>query len=503
MDYLAAAQVILTPACIFFILVGVAVGMVVGTLPGLTSVMAVSLITPLTFKLDSTYGFAMLLGVYNSAIFSGGISAIVINTPGTPASIAQTFDGYKFVQRGHAGLALGVNTIYSVFGGLFSTIALIIFCEPLASLALNFGSAEYFWLSLFGLSMMISISHASLFKGILLGALGMFLSTVGLDPLLGSKRFVGNAVTLLDGISFIPVMIGLFGIGEMLYQISQRGVSESGGQKVSIGSYGRMIPNGQEIKRSIVPTIIGSIIGVVVGVVPGTGGDISALISWDVCRRVSKHPEEFGNGSLEGLTATSASNNAAIGGALTTALALGIPGDSSTAVLLGTLTMYGMVPGPTLLSKSADFVCELYIIMLVANIIILPLGLLSAKGCIRLLSVRSEAIWMGVLLVCCLGSYSLNRSYTDVIVMFIAGIFGFLFRNYDWPLGPMVLGLLLGEMCETNLRRCLMLSKGSFTQLFKSPVSLVLIVLILFALLWPTVSSWFAKNKKGTSASAE
>jgi len=495
MDYLAAIQSVFTPATLFFVLVGVAIGMVVGTLPGLTSVMAVSLITPLTFKLDASHGFAMLLGVYNSAIFSGGISAIVINTPGTPASIAQTFDGYKLVQRGHAGLALGINTIYSVFGGLFSTFALMIFCEPLASLALNFGSAEYFWLSLFGLSMMISISQASLFKGILLGALGMFLSTVGLDPLLGSKRFVGNITSLLDGISFIPVMIGLFGIGEMLYQISERGVQEKG-EAVEISSYGRMIPNKEEFKRTAIPTLIGSVIGVVVGVVPGTGGDISALVSWDVCRRVSKHPEEFGDGSLEGLTATSSSNNAAIGGALTTALALGIPGDSSTAVLLGALTMYGMVPGPMLLSNSADFVCRLYIIMLVANIIILPLGLVSARGCIKLLSVRSEAIWMGVLLVCCLGSYSLNRSYTDVVVMFIAGIFGFLFRHYDWPLGPMVLGLLLGEMCETNLRRCLMLSKGNMAQLFKSPVSIVLILLIIVALAWPTVSSMMAKKKQ-------
>lgn len=494
MDYLAALQSVVTPGSLFFVLVGVAVGMVVGTLPGLTSVMALSLITPMTFKLDATYGFAMLLGVYNSSIFSGGISAIVINTPGTPASIAQTLDGHKIASSGRAGLALGINVIYSVFGGLFSTLCLMIFCEPLAGLALNFGSAEYFWLSLFGLSMMISISNSALIKGLILGALGFLMSTVGLDPLLGSKRFVGDFTSLLGGISFIPVMIGLFGIGEMFYQISNK--HEAGDEgKHALKSSGRMLPNKAEVKQTTVATLIGSVIGVVVGAVPGTGGDISALISWDVSRRVSKHPEEFGKGSLEGLCSTSASNNAAIGGAMTTALALGIPGDSSTAVLLGALTMYGMVPGPTLLSTSGDFVSRLYIIMLVANIFILPVGLITTKACIRLLAVRSECIWMAVLPICCVGSFALNRSFTDVLVMVIAGFFGFMFRKYDWPLGPTILGLLLGEMCETNLRRCLILSGGNFNQLVASPLSIVLIILIAFALLWPTISKRMAMKK--------
>lgn len=207
MDYLSALQTVMTPGCLLCIILGVAVGLVVGTLPGLTSVMAVSLITPLTFKMDPVNGFGMLLGVYNSAIFSGGISAIAINTPGTPASIATTFDGYNISKRGRAGFALGVNTIYSVMGGIFSTIVLMVACAPLARLALEFGSSEYFWLALFGLSMMISISHVSLAKGLIVGFVGLALSTVGLDPLLGIKRYVGNNVALLDGIAFIPVMI--------------------------------------------------------------------------------------------------------------------------------------------------------------------------------------------------------------------------------------------------------------------------------------------------------
>lgn len=493
MDYLSALQTVMSPGCLLCIFLGVAVGMVVGTLPGLTSVMAVSLITPLTFKMDPVNGFGMLLGVYNSAIFSGGISAIAINTPGTPASIATTFDGYNISKSGRAGFALGVNTIYSVLGGIFSTIVLMVACAPLARLALKFGSSDYFWLALFGLSMMISISHASLAKGLIVGFAGLALSTVGLDPLLGIKRYVGNNVALLDGIAFIPVMIGLFGIGEMLYQIFTN-AKESKEEDIAKIS-GRVLPTKEEHKRMTIPALIGSVIGVVVGIIPGTGGDISALVSWDVCKRVSKHPEEYGHGSIEGLATTCASNNASIGGAMTTALALGIPGDSSTAVLIGALTMYGMVTGPTLLSKSGDFVCRLYIIMLIANLIILPLGLLTAKACIKLLSVKNEYIQMAVLLICCIGAYSLNRSFTDVIIMFIAGILGFFFRVFDYPLGPLVLGLLLGEMCETNLRRTLMLSKGNPVRLFTSPISIVLIILILLAVLWPIIGDLRAKKK--------
>lgn len=493
MDYLSALQTVMTPGCLLCIILGVAVGLVVGTLPGLTSVMAVSLITPLTFKMDPVNGFGMLLGVYNSAIFSGGISAIAINTPGTPASIATTFDGYNISKRGRAGFALGVNTIYSVMGGIFSTIVLMVACAPLARLALEFGSSEYFWLALFGLSMMISISHVSLAKGLIVGFVGLALSTVGLDPLLGIKRYVGNNVALLDGIAFIPVMIGLFGIGEMLYQIFDNVKASKKEEIAEVKD--RVLPTKEENKRMALPAFIGSVIGVIVGIIPGTGGDISALVSWDVCKRVSKHPEEYGNGSIEGLATTCASNNASIGGAMTTALALGIPGDSSTAVLIGALTMYGMVTGPTLLSKSGDFVCRLYIIMLVANLIILPLGLLTAKACIKLLSVKNEYIQMAVLLICCIGAYSLNRSFTDVIIMFIAGILGFFFRKFGYPLGPLVLGLLLGEMCETNLRRTLMLSKGNPIRLFTSPISIVLIIFILAAILWPVIGDLKAKKK--------
>ena len=291
-------------------------------------------------------------------------------------------------------------------------------------------------------------------------------------------------------------MIGLFGVGEMLFQIFEHKKEDDAPRNIAdLKERERVLPTKAEHRRMALPGIIGSVIGVIVGIIPGTGGDISALISWDVSKRVSRHPDEFGDGSVEGLAATCASNNASIGGALTTALALGIPGDGNTAVLLGALTMYGMVTGPTLLNNSASFVCRLYIIMIVANLLILPIGLLSAKACIKLLSIKNQYIQMAVLMICCIGAYSMNRNFMDVIIMFTAGITGFFFRKYDYPLGPLILGLLLGKMCETNLRRTMMLSGSSVKMLFSTPISILLIFLCLFASLWPFVSDRIAKKK--------
>jgi putative tricarboxylic transport membrane protein len=479
-----------------YAVVGVAVGMLIGTLPGLTSTMAIAILTPLTFWLEPTQGFAMLIGVYNSALFSGGISAIVINTPGTPASIATTFDGYSLTQRGQGALALGINTIYSVAGGIFSTIVLMIAAFPLANFALRFGPAEFAILAFFGLTMMVSVSQSSVVKGLLLGFVGLMLSTVGLDPINGAQRFTFGNINLLDGISFIPVMIGLFGLGEMCYQIFTVERSDDGTAKtVKTSADGRVLPTLKENLLMIPSSAVSAVIGVVIGAVPGAGGDIASIISWDVAKRMSKHKEDFGHGSLEGVGATCTSNNASIGGALTTALCLGVPGDSNTAVLLGSLMMYGMTPGPTLFSEQADFVRNLMVLMIVANLLILIIGLLTAKLSVKILGIRKEAIWMAVLLLCVIGSYALNKSYFDVIVMFVAGCLGFFFRRMEFPLGPLILGLLLGDICESNMRRALSLSMGNYKIFVGSAVSIILIVAMIAVLFGPFVIGKIKKAK--------
>lgn len=497
--WLTAVQAVCAPSVMIYAIAGVAIGMLIGTLPGLTSTMAIAIITPLTFWLEPTQGFAMLIGVYNSALFSGGISAIVINTPGTPASIATTFDGYSMTQKGQGALALGINTIYSVLGGILSTIVLMVAAFPLASLALKFGPAEFAILAFFGLTMMVSVSQTSVVKGLLLGLLGLMLSTIGLDPMTGAQRFTFHNVNLLDGISFIPVMIGLFGLGEMCYQIFTEQRGEDGRTKsVKAHADGRVLPTFLEHILMLPSALVSAIIGVVIGAVPGAGGDIASIISWDVAKRMSKHKEDFGKGSLEGVGATCTANNASIGGALTTALCLGVPGDSNTAVLLGSLMMYGMTPGPTLFQDQADFVRNLMVLMIVANVLILIIGLISAKFSVKILSIRKEIIWIAVLLLCVIGAYALNKNFFDVLVMFAAGALGFFFRRMEFPLGPLILGLLLGEICEANMRRAMTLSGGSYSVFVGSPLCIILLVAMVAVLFGPYIMAFFKKDKSKT-----
>lgn len=496
MEWMNAVQSVLSPNVFIYAVIGVGIGMFIGTMPGLTSTMAIAILTPLTFWLEPTQGFAMLIGVYNSAIFSGGISAIVINTPGTPASIATTFDGYAMTKRGQAGLALGINTIFSVFGGILSTFVLIAAAFPLADFALRFGPAEYFLLAVFGLCMMVSVSQGSVIKGMLLGFLGILISTIGLDPMLSSPRFTFKSISLMDGVSFIPVMIGLFGFGEMLYQIYTTPRDESGKtEKDNIIAEGRVIPTLQEMKQMGFTATLSAVIGTIIGAVPGAGGDIASIISWDVGRRIKKS-DEFGKGSIEGLADTCTANNASIGGALTTALTLGIPGDSNTAVLLGSLMMYGMLPGPQLFTKSGDFVRNLMVLMIVANLLILFLGLVTAKVSVKILSVPKETIWMAVIVLGIIGSYALNRRFFDVMLMFLFGIVGFFFRMMDFPLGPLILGLLLGNLCESNMRRALALSAGDYGIFIGSPIAVVLILLIVVIVFAPILKPVLRKSLK-------
>ncbi|MCI1208518.1 MAG: tripartite tricarboxylate transporter permease [Treponema sp.] len=488
MEWLISLRDVVSFGVLVYAVLGVLVGMFIGMMPGLTSTMAIAILTPLTFWLEPTRGFAMLIGVYNSALFAGGISAIVINTPGTPASIATSFDGYGMTKRGRASLALSLNTICSVIGGILSTLLLIVAAFPLANFVLKFGPSEFFWLALFGLIMMVSVSQGSMIKGLLLGSLGLLLSTIGLDPMLSSQRFTFNNINLMDGVSFIPVMIGIFGVGEMAYQIfTWKHIKEENTEDEVIKGSGSMFPTAKELKRITPPTFISALIGIIIGAIPGAGGDIASIVSWDVSKKLSKHPEEFGNGSIEGVAGTCSANNASIGGALTTALTLGVPGDSNTAVLLGTLMMYGMVPGPTLFSGNGQFVRNLMLLMIVANILILIIGLLMVKVSVKILNVRKEAIWMAVFILCCVGSYALNKNFFDVLVMFVSGILGFFFRKMDFPLGPFILGLLLGNLCETNMRRALTLSQGSYMIFVRNPISVVLICLIILSLFFPLI----------------
>lgn len=492
---------IFTTDVFFYCILGVVAGMVIGTLPGLSATMGIAILTPLTFWLEPAQGMAVLLGIYNSAIWAGGISAILINTPGTPASIAQTFDGYYMVSQGKVKKALNMNTIYSVIGGLIGTVVLILFAFPVARFALNFGPPEMFAMALFGLSMMIGVSGGNILKGLLAGALGLMVSTIGMDPMTGGMRFTFGNINMLDGIEFVVVMVGMFGVGEVLFQISKRSEADKKRrQEAQVASNtAEAFPSRSEVKKSVIPTAICGAISAVIGAIPGTGGDIAAIICWQQTKNLSKNPDEFGKGAVNGLAVTSCANNAVIGGAMTTMMTLGIPGDGVTAVLIGSLMMYGMQPGPMMFVEKPEFVYNVMGLMVVGYIMILILGLLSTKFASLVLKVPQEFIWVVVTGFCILGSYAVNNSMFDVYVMFAAGIIGFICKRCDVPLGPFVLALLLGNLCESNFRRALSMSMGDYSIFLTRPITVVLLILTVLSLVLPAISQ-ARKSKKNAAA---
>lgn len=483
----------LQPSVLLYMMIGVLLGIFIGALPGLTATMGVAILIPLTFWLQPAEGLAMLIAIYCSAIFAGGVPAILINAPGTPASMATAWDGYELSKKGKTGLALGVNAIYSALGGLVSTIFLLVAAFPISKIALSFGPPEYFALAVFGLTMMISVSGSSINKGLIMGFIGLFIATIGLDPMLSFPRFTFGNPTLLSGISFIPIMIGLFGLGEVLSQI----LTSSRDGEVKSTKIGRILPNKEEWKLMRKPFWFSSALSTIIGAIPGAGGDIASLMSWEQSKRFSKKKEEFGKGSLEGLAASSTANNAVIGGAFTTMLTLGLPGDSVTAILIGALMMYGMQPGPTLFTDHVDFVYIIICLLFIANILVLIVGVAGANLFSRILLIKKEIIWVAVILFSIVGAYALNNSFFDVWVMAISGVIGVILRKLDFPLGPLILALILGPMAESNLRRSLSMSvDGTASFFFTRPLTVALLSLALISLFFPLIKKLIMKQKK-------
>jgi putative tricarboxylic transport membrane protein len=470
---------------LFFLVSGVVLGAIFGALPGLTATMGIAVLTPLTFWIPADQALAMLLGVYCGAIPGGGIPAVLMNIPGTPASIASAWDGYPLSQQGKAGLALGINSLMSFAGQLISIAFLVLAAFPIAAFALKFGPAEYFGLALFGISLMAGVSGRHVLKGLLAGTLGLAVAFIGLDPMTAYPRFTFGRSEFLDGISFIPVMIGLFGLSEVLVQISER----HGKAQDPPAVLGRIWPRLHEWRRVAAPGFMAAVAGTFIGAIPAAGGDIASVITWEQARRMSKRREEFGKGSIEGLAATCAGCNAVIGGAMTTMLTLGIPGDAPTAVLIGALLIHGLQPGPMLFATNRPFVFTLVFLLLAGAVLIAALGLAGARPLAATLRIPNPWLWSGILLLSIVGSYSLNNSTLDMWVMFAAGVFGFIMRKLQVPLGPLVLGLILGPMMESNLRRALILSRGNWIAPFVRPITLLFVLGSLVMLLWPLLTA--------------
>mgnify|MGYP000503893904 CR=1 FL=1 len=473
------------------IILGVAAGIVVGALPGLGPSIGVSLLIPFTYSLEPSTSLILLTALYMAAEYGGSISGILISTPGTAAAVATVIDGYALNKKGYPGKALSTSLFASTAGGIIGTIFLIAFSIPLANFALKFGPPEYFALGVFGLAIISSLSGKSLSKGLLMAMIGLIITTIGVDPISGVPRFTFGRVELLEGVPFLPALIGLFAISEVFNMLEQSIKSRKITQKVNA-----TLLSLRELK-SIVPTILrGSLIGIIVGAVPGAGGGIACWISYDTEKRMSKNPEEFGKGALRGIAAPESSNNASVGGALVPLLALGVPGSPTTAVLIGALMLHGLQPGPQLFVKNPDVVYSLFVSLFFGCLAMLVMGLLFTRVWIKVLSLPNSVLAPIIFALSVIGAFSVRSMVFDVFLAFGFGIFGYIVKKYGFPLAPTILAMVLGFMIESNFRRSLILSKGSLTIFFTRPLCLVLIILALVSFCYPIYKDWKKKKEE-------
>lgn len=481
---------VFTVQIFFFIILGVFTGICIGALPGLTATMGVALVLPLTFGMEATPGILLLIGVYVGAIYGGSISAILLRTPGTPAAAATVLDGYEFSKRGESGRALGISTVSSFLGGLVSVTALWLISPQLAKLALRFSAPEFFLLAVFGLSIIASISGNSLAKGVLCGALGISISFIGIDSITGYARFTFHNINLLSGMSFIPVMIGLFAMSQAFSTIENIFTPDEVSQKVT-----KVWPTKADWKIILKTAPISGVIGTIIGIVPGAGAEIGAFVSYSQAKRMSRHPELFGTGITEGIAAPEGGNNGVTGGALIPMLTMGVPGDAVAAILIGALTVQGLQPGPLLFTEHTTLVYSIFLGMFIANLTMLVLGLSSLKLFVKVLSVPKSILTPMIFILCVVGSYAINTSFFDVGVMLFFGILGYFLQKADFSVSPAVLGLILGPMAEANFRRALLMSEGSYSIFFNSPIAWVFLILTIFTLAMPYVTAFLKKRR--------
>lgn len=472
------------------VFVGTFVGLVFGALPGLTATMGVALLIPLTFTLNPVEALGMLVGTYIGGIAGGTVSAVLINIPGTPSSVVTTIDGYPMAQQGHGAEALGWAAFSSGWGSFISWLVLILLSPLLADVCVSFGPPEYAALAFFGLTIIASVSGKSLVKGLIAGLLGVTLSFVGVDPIWGSLRFTYGSVNLMSGIDLVPAMIGLYSIPQIL-----NGCTNVGNVKVSSADLriSKFVPSFKKMWLEKWSICRASIIGVIIGIIPAAGGNIASFIAYDQAKRFSKHPETFGKGNYQGVIASEAANNGVCGGALIPMLTLGIPGDSVTAVLLGGLMIHGLQPGPLLFTDSPGTVVGIFTTVLLATVLMVLIQVFGIKLFARVLNVPINYLTAALVVLSLVGSFALQSNFFDVILTLVVGLFGYLLSKGNFPMAPVVLGLVLGGMFESNTRRALKLNGGSFSIFLTHPVALV-IILIGLAIVASTV---YKSNKGG------
>ena len=459
---------------------GVFLGLTVGMIPGMTISTGIIILLPVTFVLPADISIALLLGLYVGGMTGGSFSAVLLNIPGTPSASATALDGYPLTERGEAGRALGVAITASFVGGIVSFLCLLLVAPLLADVALSFRAEDMFALVFFGLTIICSFAAHSLVKGLLSGALGLAIVTIGQDPVMGTQRFTFSEVNLIGGVHFLTALIGLFAIPQLVSNLTDM----AGGVQRIQTRLTSVLPKISDLRAIRMPLTIGSLTGAFLGILPGVGGPIAAFISYDYTRRLSRRSEEFGSGSVEGIAAPESANNAVTGGALIPMMTLGIPGDPVTAILIGALIIHGLAPGPLMFAEGGDFAFGLIFSFFWANIFNLIIALTALRFLVKLLATPRALLMPTVAVLCVIGSFALRNNFFDVYVMLFFGLVGLAMRWLDMPVVPLLLALVLGVPLEENLRVALTSSQGDISIFFSSPITVTFFALSALSIVW-------------------
>lgn len=477
---------------LILVFIGTTIGLFVGSMPGLSATMAVAILVPITFGLDPAGGISMLAAIYMGAMYGGSIAAILLRTPGTPAAAATVLDGYSMNKNGYPGKAFGISLTSSFIGGMISFTLLLTVAPVLGWLALQFGPREIFAIALLGMTIIGSLVKGSPTLGILSGTLGLLLSLVGMDPFTGTPRFAFGTMYLFPGFPFVVALIGLFSVPQAI-KLIEDGDDRDKNEVNPIKD--RMLPTLKELITYLPNIIRSALIGVVTGLIPGTGGDTACWFAYNEAKRFSKRREKFGTGIPEGIASAEAANNAVVGGALIPTITLGIPGSSTTAVLLGGLLVHGIRPGPTLMTEYAHVTYTLIWALLVTNIVMFFVGMFYTKISIYVTTLDNKIVGPLIVVLSAIGAFSIKNSMTDVYIMFGFGILGYLMDKLDIPPAPMVIGLILGHMFEMSFNQSIAIGGGGIRYFFNSPIAVILISLSIFSILQATPALGYIAGK--------
>lgn len=493
-----AFRLVMDPYVLGVCMASAVFGIFVGSMPGLTATMATALLVPVTFFMPPVPALGAIVTATTMAIFAGDIPAAMLRMPGTPASAAYTDESYEMSKKGMLDLNLGVNLVFSVIGGLFGVMILIVAAPMLAELAINFSSFEYFWLAALGLTCAIFIATDDPLKGFISLFIGLSFGCIGIDPAAGYPRFTFGSVELLQGISFIPAMIGLFAVTELM----RGSVTIREKPAVIAQAVGNIFKGvGGVFRKYWRNCIRGSVIGTAIGALPGAGADIAAWISYAVSKKFSKEPEKFGTGNIEGIVDSTSANNSALGGAWIPALVFGIPGDSITAVVIGVLYMKNMNPGPTVFLQNPQFIYAVFIIFIIANLLMLPVGWAAIKSAKQILRTPRRILLPLILMFCMVGSFAMTNSVYGIIIMLTIGLIGWILEENGFPVAPIILGLVLGEMFEQNFMTSMIKSDGNLIGFFNRPIAATLGVMTLS--LWAFMLWRMSRPKTEPQAQAQ